>query len=126
MGGLGWKLREKAGFQPVATAARERHVAKAATGHLLIVYERPTVLSDRGAEADAKRDAQAGELVSAPSCEGRPLIIDTASSGAELVKLLRAHDLAECAACASTRGTVAADRLHVSPVAVCCEGMAAQ
>ena len=51
---------------------------------------------------------------------------ETASPAAALVKLLRAHDLVECAACASTKATVAADRLHVSAVAVCCEGTAAQ
>ena len=68
--------------------------------------------------------AAAGEGYGAKGA--RASIIDTASPADELMKLLRAHDLAECAACASTRGTVAADRLHVSPVAVCCEGMAAQ
>ena len=54
------------------------------------------------------------------------MIMETASPAAALVKLLCAHDLVECAACASTKATVAADRLHVSPVAVCCEGTAAQ
>src|SRR5438477_410610 len=87
MGGLAWNLREKADFQPVAAAAREGHRANGANSHHVIVYERPTVLSDCGAETEAKRDAQAGELVSAP--KGRALIMDTASPDTELVKVLR-------------------------------------
>ena len=92
--------------------------------------ERPwpptAVLPGRCAEGDGRRDAQAGDLVSVLSCERRALIMETASPAAALVKVLCAHDLVECAACASTKATVAADRLHVSAVAVCCEGTAAQ
>ena len=56
MGRWAWNLREKADFQPVAAAAREGHRANGANSHHVIVYERPTVLSDCGAETEAKRD----------------------------------------------------------------------
>jgi hypothetical protein len=66
----------------------------------------------------------ADELAAKPSCEFRQAIIDRAETTEGLVNALRAHDLVQCIACASTARTVADDRLLVNLAAVCCEGMA--
>ena len=50
----------------------------------------------------------ADELAAAPSCQEREQILDTAETTAELVNRLRAHDMAQCAYCASARTRVAA------------------
>ncbi len=69
-------------------------------------------------------ELRADELAALPSCDRRAMLIDLADTTRGLVNTLQAHDVS-CAACASTRKTVAEDRMHVAPGAVCCEGQAA-
>jgi hypothetical protein len=50
----------------------------------------------------------ADEWATLPSCQEREQILDAAETTAGLVNRLRAHDMAQCAACASARARVAA------------------
>lgn len=59
------------------------------------------------AEEVRRLEKLADELAAAPSCQERERILDTAETTAELVNRLRAHDMAQCAACASARASVA-------------------
>jgi hypothetical protein len=60
--------------------------------------------------------------LSSPLCPEQATIMNTAETIGELANRLRAHELTECVACASTGKTVIEDRLHVNPAAICCEG----
>jgi hypothetical protein len=83
---------------------------------------RKPLLCEECAESVRALEAEADTLAELPSCEARQRIIDRAESTEGLVNALRAHDMIQCAACASTARTVADDRLYCNPAAVCCEG----
>jgi hypothetical protein len=85
--------------------------------------ERPLLCTDCAGEL-RRMEALADALCAQLGCEERERIMDACETTAELVNRLRAHELAQCAACASTRATVATDRLHLNQAAVCCEGAA--
>jgi len=60
------------------------------------------------AEEVHRLEKLADELATASSCQEREEILNTSETTAELVNRLRAHDLAQCADCASARARVAA------------------
>ena len=66
------------------------------------------LLCEDCAEEVRRLERLADELASAPCCEQRQQILDTAETTAELVNRLRGHDMAQCAACASARASAAA------------------
>ena len=66
------------------------------------------LLCEDCAEEVRRLEKLADELASAPCCEQRQQILDTAETTAELGNRLRGHDMAQCAACASARDSVAA------------------
>ena len=86
---------------------------------------RKPLLCEECAEEVRHLEAQANALAAQAGCAEREAVANSCESTEQLVNTLRAHDMAQCAACASTRGTVTADRLYVDPAAVCCEGKAA-
>jgi hypothetical protein len=68
------------------------------------------LLCEDCAEEVRRLERLADELASAPCCEQRQQILDTAETTAELVNRLRAHDMAQCGACALARASAAAVR----------------
>ena len=68
---------------------------------------KPRLCEDCAAEV-RRLEKLADELAALPSCEARQEIIDTAESTGGLVNRLRAHDMAQCAACACCAGGKAA------------------
>ena len=68
---------------------------------------KPWLCEDCGGEV-RRLEKLADELAAAPSCQQRERILDTAEITAELVNRLRAHDMAQCADCASVRARGAA------------------
>jgi len=68
--------------------------------------EKPVLLCEDCAEEAHRIEQEAEALTAMPSCEARQRIIDEAASTGELVNRLRAHDLAQCVACAAGRKSV--------------------
>ena len=66
------------------------------------------LLCEDCAEEVRRLEKLADEWAMLPSCQEREQILDTAETTAGLVNRLRAHDMAQCAACASARARVAA------------------
>jgi hypothetical protein len=58
-------------------------------------------LCDDCAQEVRRLERAADELASVPSCELRQQILDTLETTAQLVNRLRAHDMSQCAGCAS-------------------------
>jgi hypothetical protein len=62
------------------------------------------LLCEDYAEEVRRLEKLADEWAMLPSCQEREQILDTAETTAGLVNRLRAHDMAECAACAKKTG----------------------
>jgi hypothetical protein len=70
---------------------------------------RKPLLCEDCAEEVRRMEKRADELAAALGCPERQQILDTVDTTVGLVNRLRAHDMAQCAACASARASVATE-----------------
>jgi hypothetical protein len=83
------------------------------------------LLCEDCAEEVHRLEKLADEWATWPSCQEREQILDTAETTAGLVNRLRAHDMAQCAACGSAGARVAARAEAENSASPCRQGKVA-